>query len=247
MDKIKEFHIERIESIKKMSKDSEVSIFCKKFHVAVSKYDYAYNLNWMGVPILQLATDIISLQEIIWKVKPDLIIETGLAYGGSLIFSASMLELLGKDGLALGIDIEIREHNRRAIENHSMYKRIKLIEGSSTDQDVIRQVEEIAKNKRSVLVLLDSNHTHTHVSKELELYSKFVTVNSYIIVFDTIIEFLDNDLENIRPQRLWGVGNNPWTAAQDFLKSNDCFEIDTSITEKTVFTSAPGGYLKRVF
>lgn len=247
MDKIQEFFSERNSSIQKMSQDNEVSKISKKFHIAVSKYDYAYNLTWMGVPILQLATDIISLQEIIWKVKPDLIIETGLAYGGSLIFSASMLDLLGKDGLALGIDIDIRAHNRQAIESHTMYKRIKLIEGSSVDPNVIRQVKEVAKNKKSILVILDSNHSHEHVLKELEIYSKFVTVDSYIIAFDTVIEFLDRHLQHDKPQRPWGAGNNPWTAVQDFLKANDCFEIDQSFTNKTVLTSAPGGYLKRIY
>lgn len=246
MDKIQEFHLERKKAIEEMSKDKKVCELTKEWALAVSKYDYVYNLTWMGVPILQLSTDLLALQEKIWQIKPDLIIETGLAYGGSIIFSASMLELLGGEGEVIGIDVDIREHNRKAIEVHPMFKRIHLLEGSSTDDEIVRQVKHFASNKKSVMVILDSNHTHEHVLKELEIYSKLVTLNSYIIAFDTVIEFYHDQLSESQSNRPWGVGNNPWTAVQEFIKTNDDFVIDESIQNKIVITSAPQGYLKRV-
>jgi len=185
----------------------------------------------------------IVLQEIIWQVKPDLIIETGIAHGGSLIFSASMLELLGNNGQVLGIDIDIREHNRVEIEKHPMFKRITMIQGSSIDKSVVQQVYNFAKDKKQVLVALDSNHTHEHVLRELQLYSPLVTKGSYLVVFDTIIEDMPEDFFLDRP---WGKGNNPKTAVWDFLKSNDRFEIDKEIENKLLITVAPDGYLKCV-
>ena len=246
MDKIQEFHLERKKAIEEMSKDKKVSELTDEWTLAVGKYDYVYNLTWMGVPILQLATDILALQQIIWEVKPDLIIETGVAYGGSVIYSASMLELLGGEGEVVGIDIDIREHNRKAIEKHPMFKRITLIEGSSIDEEIVTKVKEIAKNKKSIMVVLDSNHSHDHVLNELKIYSELVSVNSYIIVFDTNIERFHEKVSVGRPYRPWGVGNNPWTAVQEFLTENDNFAIDKSIENKIVLTSAPDGYLKKI-
>lgn len=246
MDKIKEFHDERKLAIAKMAQDSKVKECTEKWELSVAKYDYVYNMTWMGVPILQLTTDMVAIQEIIWKVKPDLIIETGLAYGGSIIFYASMLELLGGEREVLGIDIDIREHNRKAIESHPMYKRITLLEGSSVDEDIVGKVKEIAKDKKSILVILDSNHTHEHVLAELKAYSSLVSVDSYIIVMDTNIEKYHDIVSVGRDARPWGVGNNPWTAAQAFLKEDDSFQIDLSITDKIIITSAPDGYLKKI-
>jgi cephalosporin hydroxylase len=195
----------------------------------------------MGRPIIQFPQDIVSMQEIIWQVKPQLIIETGIAHGGSLIFYASMLELLGNDGFVLGIDIDIRQHNRLAIEKHPMYKRIKMIEGSSTDQAVIAKVHEMAEGKAPIIVVLDSMHTHDHVFEELNAYSPLVTKGSYLVVFDTVIEDMPADFF---PDRPWGRGNNPKTAVWEFLKRNDRFEIDKDIEAKLLITVAPDGYLK---
>lgn len=207
----------------------------------VSRYKYSYNFSWLGRPIIQFPQDIIAMQEIIWQVKPDIIIETGIAHGGSLIFYASMLELIGNDGHVLGIDIDIREHNRVEIEKHSLFKRITMIQGSSTDSNVLKQVYELAGGKTKVMVVLDSNHTHEHVLKELELYSPLVTAGSYLVVFDTVIEDLPDDFF---PDRPWGKGNNPKTAVWEFLKKNDRFTVDRDIETKILITVAPDGYLK---
>lgn len=202
---------------------------------------YSYNFSWMGRPIIQYPQDIIAMQEILWQVKPDLIIETGIAHGGSLIFYASILELIGK-GEVLGIDIDIREHNRFEIEKHPMFKRIRMIEGSSIAESVVEQVSKIARDKETILVCLDSHHTHKHVLKELEYYAPLVTKGSYLVVFDTIIEDMPDDFSSDRP---WGRGNNPKTAVWEFLKTDDSFEIDKDITDKLLITVAPDGYLKR--
>ena len=204
---------------------------------------YSYNFTWLGRTILQYPQDIIAMQEIIWNIKPDLIIETGIACGGSLIFWASMLELIGEDAHVLGIDINILDHNRAEIEKHPMYKWITMIDGSSIDSGVVSKVYDFAKDKKKVLVCLDSRHTHDHVLKELELYSPLVTRGSYLIVFDTIIEDLPDELF---PNRPWGTKNNPKTAVWEFLKSNTRFEIDKQIENKLLITVAPDGYLECV-
>lgn len=209
---------------------------------------YSYNFSWLGRPIIQYPQDIMAMQEIIWKVQPDLIIETGIAHGGSLIFYASMLELNSicggaKDGEVLGIDIDIRSHNRKEIEKHPMYHRISMIEGSSAEPNVITRVKDKAIGKERVLVCLDSLHTHNHVLTELSAYAPLVTVGSYCVVFDTIIEEMPPDMFIDRP---WGVGNNPKTAVKEYLKTHTEFEIDKSIEHKLLITVAPDGYLKRV-
>ena len=204
---------------------------------------YTYNFTWLGRPIIQFPQDIIALQELIWNVKPDLIIETGIAHGGSLIFSASMLELLGGKGHVLGIDIDIREHNRKEIERHPLLKRITMIQGSSTDPEIAKKVYAFAKDKKKILVVLDSLHTHDHVANELELYSPLISSGSYLVVFDTIIEDMPEDYF---PDRPWGKGNNPKTAVWEFLKKNDRFVIDKEIENKLLITVAPDGYLKCV-
>jgi cephalosporin hydroxylase len=197
----------------------------------------------MGRPIIQHPHDTIALQELIWQIKPDLIIETGIAHGGSVIFSASMLELLGGDGEVIAVDIDIRKHNRDEIEKHHMFRRIKLVEGSSVDEVTVNKVKELAAGKKNVMVILDSNHTHDHVIKELELYTPFVSVNSYIVVFDTWVEDVP---ANYYPNRPWDKGNNPKTAVWEFLKTNKDFIIDKSIEYKLAITLAPDGYLKRI-
>lgn len=209
---------------------------------------YSYNFSWLGRPIIQYPQDIIATQELIYSIQPDLIIETGIAHGGSLIFSASMLELNAacggpQDAEVLGLDIDIRQHNREAIEAHPMFKRISMIQGSSIDPEIIKQVKAKAADKKKILVCLDSNHTHDHVLAELEAYAPLVSVGSYCVVFDTVIEDLPDDMFDDRP---WGIGNNPKTALWEYLKTHPELEIDKSIQHKILITVAPDGYLKRV-
>ncbi len=229
--------------IAQMAQDSILKEKSEEWFSHSSKFEYSYHFSWMGRPIIQYPQDIIAMQEIIWSVKPDLIIETGIAHGGSLIFSASMLELLGNDGKVLGIDIDIRDHNRTEIEKHPMFKRITMIEGSSIDNSIAEQIRDFAKGKEKILVILDSNHTQDHVLKEMQLYSSLVTKDSYLVVFDTCVEDMPEDAF---PDRPWGKGNNPKTAVWEFLKTNDRFEIDKEIQDKLQITVAPDGYLKCV-
>jgi len=209
---------------------------------------YSYNFSWLGRPIIQYPQDIVAMQELLWSVKPDIIIETGIAHGGSLIFSASMLELNAacggpKDAQVIGVDIDIRAHNRTAIEAHPLSRRIKMIQGSSIAPDIVEEVWELAAGKERVLVCLDSNHTHDHVLAELEAYAGLTTVGSYCVVFDTIVEEMPAEFSANRP---WGPGNNPWTAVREFLKQHSEFEIDKRIDHKLLISVAPDGYLKRV-
>lgn len=210
---------------------------------------YSYNFTWFGRPIIQIPQDTITFQEMIWEVKPDLIIETGIAHGGSIVFSASMLALLETfglvvDPLVIGIDIEIRAHNLSAIKNHPTSKWINMIEGSSISEEVITKVQNIAKNKKKILLFLDSNHTHSHVLAELNAYTQFVSLNSYCIVLDTGIEYIDP--RTIPKEKNWGKGNNPKSALDEFLKTNKKFIIDSYYHEKAWMTSAPSGIIKKI-
>lgn len=237
----KSFELEKKQNILKLGLSEDIHSLSIKWIEQVSRMRYSYNFTWLGRPIIQFPQDIMAIQELIWQVKPDLIIETGIAHGGSLIFSASILEVIGGSGQVLGIDIDIRTHNRVEIEQHSMFKRITMLEGSSTDPEIVKKVHAFAKDKKTILVVLDSLHTHDHVVKELELYSPLVSKGSYLVVFDTIIEDMP---ENFFPDRPWGKGNNPKTAVWEFLKKNDRFIIDKSIENKLLITVAPDGYLK---
>jgi len=239
----KKFEKQNEKNILKMSQDQKFQKLTKSWFKSSEKFQYSYHFSWMGRPIIQYPQDMIALQELIWKIKPDLIIETGIAHGGSLIFSASILQLIGK-GNVVGIDIDIRKHNRIEIEKHPMFKRIKMIEGSSIDEKIIKKVNQFAKNKKQILVILDSNHSHNHVLKELELYSPLVTKNSYLIVFDTIIEDISAVKSSSRQKRPWGKGDNPKTAVKSFLKTNNRFVIDKEIENKLMITVAPNGFLK---
>lgn len=223
-----------------MNNDEEIKKLRKQLLSAIAKYKYTYNFTWFERPIIQLPEDIIATQEIILNTKPDIIIETGVAHGGGLVLYASLLELLGK-GMVIGVDIEIRKHNSEALEKHPLFKRITLIEGSSTDPKTFCQVTDLCKSAKNVMVILDSDHTHVHVLQELELYSTLVRKNGYLIVFDTGIEDVD---DNAYPDRPWGKGNNPKTAVWEFLKQNDRFVIDKEIENKLLITVAPDGYLK---
>jgi cephalosporin hydroxylase len=242
--KIADFSLETKQRINKNETNLELQNAAKSFNVESNKAQYSYNFKWMGRPVIQYPQDIVAMQELIWEVKPDLIIETGIAHGGSLIFYASMLELVG-NGEVLGIDIDIREHNRKEIEKHPMFKRITMIEGSSIDDSVIQKVKQFAKGKKTIMVVLDSNHTHQHVLGELKAYAPLVSINSYVVVFDTIVEHLP---ENYLPghTRPWGIGDNPLTAVKQFLQDNKNFEIDNAINNKLLISVAPDGYLKRI-
>lgn len=229
-------------NITRMGEDSAFNKLSQHWFSESVKQKYCYNFSWMGRPIIQHPQDIIGLQEVIWEVQPDLIIETGVAHGGSLIFSASMLALLGGDRHVVGVDIDIRAHNRQAIEAHPMFKQITLLEGSSTSSDIIEQVKAIAQNYQKIMVILDSNHTHDHVLEELALYSPFVQAGSYLLVFDTVVEDVADGVITDRP---WHKGSNPKTAVWEFINNNpQRFVIDERIPHKLQLTCAPDGWLR---
>ena len=209
---------------------------------------YSYNFSWMGRPIIQYPQDLIALQEIIWEVKPELIIETGVAHGGSAVFFASLLELNAQCGGPKAaevwcVEIDLRSHNREALIAHPMYPRLKIFAGSSIDEKIASVISEKASKCQRVMVILDSNHTHEHVLGELNFYAPLVSVGSYCVVFDTVIEDLDGVEFVDRP---WGKGDNPKTAVSEFMKTNSDFVVDYAIDEKLLISAAPGGYLKRV-
>jgi cephalosporin hydroxylase len=232
-----------LELIRAMRADPEIRRLSHELFDKMCEYRYSYNFSWLGRPIIQFPQDIVAIQEILWSVKPDLVVETGIAHGGSLILSASILELIGTPGLVVGIDVDIRAHNRAAIESHPLMDRVVMIEGSSIDPGVVKQVHELAQGKRCPLIILDSNHTHAHVLRELELYSPLVRKGSYVVVMDTVIEDMAPDFF---PDRPWGRGDNPKTAVREFLSGNRRFNIDLEIEAKLLMTVAPEGYLKCV-
>lgn len=236
-----DYRNEKRERIAQFADDAEFRASSVAWRAQALQRKYMNNFSWLGRPMIQLPTDAMAMQEIIWAVKPDLVIETGVAHGGSLILSASILELLGH-GRVLGIDIDIRAHNRNAIEEHPLAHRVSLIEGSSIDPAVISQVQDFAAGKRT-LVFLDSNHTHEHVLAELNAYANLVCVGSYCVVFDTFVEDLPDDY--VWTDRPWGKGNNPKTAVHAWLQSNHHFRIDKSVEDKLLITSAPDGFLLR--
>jgi cephalosporin hydroxylase len=254
MDDTNLFNQERITELTAQCKSESLKDISTKWLNIATEYKYSYHFDFFGLPIIQYPQDIVAVQEIIWKVKPDLIIETGVARGGSLIFSAAMLSLLDLcDGnnpfeneatsrKVLGIDIDIRAHNRKRIEQHPLSKKIVLLQGSSVSEGIVSEVKIISKKYERILVLLDSNHTHDHVLKELQLYSDLVSEGSYCVVFDTIIQ---NQEDDTYPDRPWGKNNNPMSAVHEFLAVDKRFEIDKDIDAKLQISVAPNGYLKR--
>jgi cephalosporin hydroxylase len=236
-----EFAAQRRDCIERMSQDQDLQRAGLDLVTRASEYRYSYNFDWLGVPIIQHPQDMVAVQELVWRVKPDLIVETGVARGGSVIFAASLLELLGS-GRVVGVDIDIRAPNRRAIEAHRFGHRVTLIEGSSTDREVVDQVASIVSSAERVMVFLDSNHTHSHVLAELAAYSPFVTVGSYLVVFDTVIEDLPPRVLADRP---WGPGNSPRSAVREFLAGSEDFAHEAGIDGKLLMTVAPGGFLRR--
>ncbi len=253
-----QFREEVQKNIENLGNDLDLQALSRVWVREVSPYKWAYNFSWLGRPAIQFPNDAWAMQELIWAIQPDLIIETGIAHGGSLVFSASMLALLDMaDAIAqnssfdprnskrkvLGIDIDIRQHNREAIEAHPMASRIQMIQGSSISPVVVKQVADYTKDYKRILVCLDSNHTHEHVLAELNAYASFTSVGSYCVVFDTLVEDLPRA---ISPDRPWGPGNNPKTAVLEYLKTHPEFEVDKSIQHKLLITVAPEGYLKRI-
>lgn len=244
MNKTVEFENERARSIAESVDNKSLRTSAKEFMFETIKSRYSYNFSWMGRPVIQYPQDMVAMQEIIWSVKPDLVIETGIAHGGSLMMYASFMEMMGmENGHVLGIDIDIRQHNRVEIEKHPMFKRITMFEGSSLSEDIALKVHSFAKQYKNIMVILDSNHTHEHVLKELELYAPLVTTGSYCVVFDTIIEELP---KGYFTDRVWDVGNNPKTAVEEYLKVHHEFEVDQFIQNKLLITVAPEGYLKKI-
>lgn len=234
--------------IESLGQDRDVQALSRIWLREITPHKYPYNFSWMGRPIIQLPQDIIAMQELIWSVQPDLIIETGIAHGGSLIFSATMLELNAacggpKNAEVLGVDIDIRSHNREAIEAHPMFRRISMIQGSSIAPEIIDEVRAKAAGRQRVLVCLDSNHTHDHVLGELRAYAPLASIGSYCVVFDTLIEDMPAQMFQDSP---WGPGNSPKTAVWEFLKTHPEFQIDKQIDHKLLISVAPDGYLKRV-
>lgn len=252
------FKADNVSEIAAQGEDVALRKLTTDWFLAANRFRYSYHFEWLGRPIIQYPQDMVAMQELIWQVRPDLIIETGIAHGGSLILSASMLAMLDMcDAIqsgspidpkqskrkVLGIDIEIRPHNRAAIEAHPMASRIQMIQGSSIAGEVIEQVRQVAAGYERIMVCLDSNHTHEHVLAELEAYALLTSVGSYCVVFDTIIEDMPKEMF---PDRPWGPGDNPRTAVREFMNTHPEFQIDHSKDHQLLISVAPEGYLRRV-
>ena len=245
-------HAERVKNnVSNLIENKLFAELSKEWFEQSIKAEYSYNFEWLGRPLIQYPTDLVGMQEVFFKTKPDLVIETGIAHGGSLIFSASMMALMDIcDGVSdmesarhvIGVDIDIKPHNRRAIEEHPLFSRITLLEGSSVDQSLFSELSDIAKNYKRIMVILDSNHTHDHVLEELRMYTKLVSVGNYCIVMDTVIETSPIAALADRP---WTIGNNPMTAVKQFLAEGSNFAVDKEIEYKLSVTVAPNGWLRR--
>ncbi len=240
---IKSFNNQVDKNLTNMSKDKTLFKKSLDWMLHADKYKYTYNFEWAGIPIIKFPNDLMVLQEIISNVKPDVIIETGVAHGGSVVFSASMLQLYSKkNSFVIGIDIDIRKHNHERLKKNKFYKKLKLIEGSSTSPEVINKIKKLVKGKK-VMVCLDSNHTYEHVKNEINVYKDLVSKNSYLVVEDTFSEYFPKGYYSNRP---WDVGNNPMIALKEFLKTNKNYKIDKKICSKLQITETFDGYLKRI-
>jgi cephalosporin hydroxylase len=254
MNIIKKFKKECLKEINNQGADKKFLEITKKWIINSTKHKYTYHFQWLGRPIIQHPQDIVGMQELIFNLKPDLIIETGIAHGGSLIFYSSILELNSscggpKNAKVLGIDIDIRKHNLKEINNHPMKKRIVMLEGSSISKLIYNKVLKYSRKYKNIMVILDSNHTHEHVLKELEFYAPLVSIGNYCIVYDTIIKDLP---DNLGPKRKWNSKNNPSSAITEYLKSlknnnkKIKFKIDKNSEKKLMITACPSGFLLRV-
>jgi cephalosporin hydroxylase len=237
-----EFERSKREAAARLAADDALAAKALDLNVAADRHDWSYQWSWLGLPVIQMPPDIVAQQEVVWETRPQLVIETGVARGGSLVLYASILELLG-EGEVLGIDVDIRPHNREAIEAHPVAKRIRMIEGSSLDENVVAQARAAATEVERVMIVLDSNHTHEHVLGELRAYGPLVTVGQFLVVADTFVEQIP--AQGHRP-REWGPGNNPATALRAWLDEVQAFEPDPFVNSKLLLTASPGGYLRRV-
>jgi cephalosporin hydroxylase len=251
------FDSETSKEIASMNSNLEFKQSSYDWMAEANSLKYSYHFSWLGRPVIQYPQDIVAIQELIWKVKPDLIIETGIAHGGSLILSASILTMIEyQEAVAngthldpnnpsrrvLAVDIDIREHNKVEILRSAFASRIEMLEGSSTDPSIVQEIKVRAEQAKVVMVVLDSNHTEAHVYEELKAYADLVTIDSYCVVMDTIVEYLPNDSY---PDRPWDKGDNPATAVNRFLSENNSFVVDSDVDAKLGITVAPGGYLRR--
>lgn len=227
-----------------LGEDSQLFQRSKELILEADRYDYSYLWSWLGLPIIQLPADIIATQEVIWRTKPDVIIETGVARGGSLIFMASVLAMIGGAGRVVGVDVDIRRHNRTAIETHPMSSRIDLIEGDSTCPDTFSAVQSAVPTGSRVMVVLDSDHSREHVFRECELYGALVTKHCYLVIADTFMGHVSEDEAPVNRSKKWFAGNEPLTAVNDYLAFTDRFEVDPVINGKLLMSSSPGGYLR---
>lgn len=252
------FAQERLDRVQAYAQDAEFQSLSQSWLRESMQRKYVYNFDWLGRPIIQYPNDMVAMQELVWRVRPDLIIETGIAHGGSLVLSASLLAMLDMcDAIeagqtmdprksrrkVLGIDIDIRAHNRAAIESHPMADRIEMIQGSSVAPDVVERVHAFAKDYPRVLVCLDSMHTHDHVMAELQAYAPLVSVGSYCVVFDTFVQDMPPGFFSDRP---WDVGDNPKTAVREWLQGRSDFVVDAQWDQRLMVTVAPQGFLRRV-
>ncbi len=258
MNAVEAFRLQRESEIAAQGEDAELKALSRKWFDTSCRHNYCYHFSWLGRPIIQYPQDIVEIQETLWRVKPDLVIECGIAHGGSLILTASILAMIDyceaaetgvtldpkkKGSKVLGIDIDIRKHNRSAIETHPLRHKIEMIQGSSIDPDLVARVREIASGFKNVMVVLDSHHSHSHVLAELEAYADLTTIDSFCIVLDTAIEDMPPKMHDDRP---WGPGDSPKTAVWKFLEDNTDFEIQHEIDNKLLLSAGPQGFLKRI-
>lgn len=238
-----EFEAHKREMALALGNDKEAFRHALDTLVQLDKYDYSYLWSWMGVPIIQMPADIMATQEVIWNTKPDIIIETGVARGGSMIFMASLLQVIGK-GQVIGVDIDIRAHNRDSIETHPLSPRITLIEGPSTTAETLAKVKAEIPAGASVMVVLDSDHGRDHVLEELRVYGPLVTENQYIVVADTLLGHGDMAQTPTKRSKVWYPGDEPYAALKSYMQETDRFEADQILNGKLVLSSSPGGYLR---
>ena len=243
-DDREEFELDRLRRTLALGQDKEAFQRAVETIIDLDRHHYSYLWTWLGAPIIQLPADILATQEVIWNEKPDIIIETGVARGGSMIFLASMLQLLGA-GRVIGVDIDIRAHNRNTVEAHPLAHRITLIEGPSTHAAVLAEIKSEISEDAKVMVILDSDHSRNHVLDELRTYSKLVTSGQYLVVADTLLGCLTEEQTPKARSKIWKPGDEPLAAVETFLAETDQFEVDPAINGKLVLSSSPGGYLKR--
>lgn len=246
----KKFEIEKKKIIKKNSTSKKFLNITKKFNIEASLNKYTYNFNWLGVPIIQYPQDLIIMQELLYEVKPDLIIETGVARSGSLVFYSSILSLIHKKYKVIGVDIDIRNHAKKVLKEHRFSKNIITFEGSSNDEKILKKITKVSKKHKKILVCLDSDHTHQHVLEELENYSRYVSKNSYLVVFDTTQGSFDkkniNKISKVYKYKPWGKNSNPLTAVKKFLKTNKNFVINQEPFNKALVSNCYSGFLKKI-